>query len=53
MKEPARPSEEALRKHFERIFAKAYAPRRIYDLVVRFFEREEKRIEDIREDLWW
>jgi hypothetical protein len=51
--EPIGPSEEALRKHFERVFAKAYAPRKIYDLVVRFFDREEKRIEDIREDLWW
>jgi hypothetical protein len=51
MKEPilTEAFKEALRKHYEKIFAKAYAPRKIYNFTVRF----KARFEEIREDLWW
>jgi hypothetical protein len=46
---PTKTVKEALRAHFERIFAKAYAPRKISNFTVRF----KARFEEIREDLWW
>jgi hypothetical protein len=52
MNEPTRPSEEALRKHFERIFTKAYAPRRIYNFVLRIKEHANRIREEMREDNW-